>query len=255
MGPRSTKPWSSVYKLNDTQRHQDSSKALSKDQGVGDSLIVGWTSQSLAYEVTQLAETSQNTFHGHCALLCDGPHPVECASVWSEQIHLLPPAASRLSFLPSLTFAVPVSSTLGFLSLPLRWLFFLFHFHRGSVRCVGLLLCLASASQGLSQGCFSRVKYESQHYRCRGVCNFLGSVSLQQKFKVTDWQVLQPHGISSERPVLQLCVTAQLYLESIGKYILQAWGQANPKDTKRRKAPGPILAPLFCFFSPWACPL
>ena len=100
MGPRSTKPWSSVYKLNDTQRHQDSSKALSKDQGVGDSLIVGWTSQSLAYEVTQLAETNQNTFHGHCALLCDGPHPVECASVWSEQIHSYLPLWAAWAFCP-----------------------------------------------------------------------------------------------------------------------------------------------------------
>ena len=27
----------------------------------------------------------------------------------------------------------------------------------------------------------------------RGVCNFLGSVSSQQKFEATDGQVLQPH--------------------------------------------------------------
>ena len=43
-----------------------------------------------------------------------------------------------------------------------------------------------------------------------GVCNFLGSVSLQQKFEVTD------------TPVLQLRVTAQFYLASKGKYILKA---------------------------------
>ena len=43
----------------------------------------------------------------------------------------------------------------------------------------------------------------------RGVCNFLGSVSSQQKFEVTDG------------PVLQLCVTAQFYLESKGQYILR----------------------------------
>ena len=42
-----------------------------------------------------------------------------------------------------------------------------------------------------------------------GVYNFLSSVLLQQKFEATDG------------PVLQLHVTAQFYLESKGKYILQ----------------------------------
>ena len=60
----------------------------------------------------------------------------------------------------------------------------------------------------------------------RGVCNFLGSVSSQQKFEMTDRPELQPHVISSDRPVLQLCVTAQFYLESKGKYILEAEGAA-----------------------------
>ena len=61
--------------------------------------------------------------------------------------------------------------------------------------------------------------------------------------------MLQPCVISSDRPVLQLHVTGQFYLDSKGKYILKVWGRANPKDTKRREAPGPILAPLFiCFF-------
>ena len=43
-----------------------------------------------------------------------------------------------------------------------------------------------------------------------GVCSFLGSVLLQQKFEATDG------------PVLQLCVTVQFYLVSKGKYILEA---------------------------------
>ena len=58
----------------------------------------------------------------------------------------------------------------------------------------------------------------------RGVCKFLGSMSLQQTFEVAD------------RPVLQLCVTAQFHLESKGKYILEACGWVGPKDTKRREA-------------------
>ena len=70
------------------------------------------------------------------------------------------------------------------------------------------------------------------HY-VRGLCNFLSPVSLQQKFEATD------------RPVLQLCVTGQFYLASKGKYILKAWGRADPKDLVRREVPptsGSILA-------------
>ena len=59
--------------------------------------------------------------------------------------------------------------------------------------------------------------------------------------------MLQPHVISSKGPVLQVCVTAQFYLESKGKYILEAQRQADPKDPKRREAPGPVLAPLYIF--------
>ena len=39
----------------------------------------------------------------------------------------------------------------------------------------------------------------------------------------------------SDRSVLQLHVTAQFYLENKGKYILEVWGRANPKDAKREK--------------------
>ena len=62
----------------------------------------------------------------------------------------------------------------------------------------------------------------------RGVCNFLGPVSPQQRFEATDG------------PALQLFVTAQFYLASKGKYIFEAWGWADPKDSNRREAP---LAP------------
>ena len=47
----------------------------------------------------------------------------------------------------------------------------------------------------------------------RGICNFLGSVSLQQKFERMDGPALQPCEIPSDRPVLRLRVTAQLYYE------------------------------------------
>ena len=52
----------------------------------------------------------------------------------------------------------------------------------------------------------------------RGVCNFLGSVSLQQKFEVMGGPALQ----LLDGLVLQLHATAQFYLESKGKYILEA---------------------------------
>ena len=46
-----------------------------------------------------------------------------------------------------------------------------------------------------------------------------------------------------------ISVTAQFYLASKGKCILEVWGWANWKDAKRREAPGSILVPLFiCFF-------
>ena len=54
-----------------------------------------------------------------------------------------------------------------------------------------------------------------------GVCNFLCSISLQQKIEAMD------------RPVLQLHVTVQFYFASKWKYIFQAWGWVDPKDVKR----------------------
>ena len=61
-----------------------------------------------------------------------------------------------------------------------------------------------------------------------------------------------------DKSVLQLCVTANFYLENKGKYILEAWGHAGPKDTKRewereyahtRERSPDSLTPLFMFFS------
>ena len=50
-------------------------------------------------------------------------------------------------------------------------------------------------------------------------------------------------------------ITVQCFLVSKGKYILEAWGQADPKDAKRREARGSILALLVIYFfsSPSAC--
>ena len=76
----------------------------------------------------------------------------------------------------------------------------------------------------------------------RGICNFLGSVSSQQKFEMMDRPELQPHVISSDESVLQLCVTAQFYLESKGKYILEAEGGLTQKMW------GEVLAQFWLLF-------
>ena len=61
--------------------------------------------------------------------------------------------------------------------------------------------------------------------RVKGVRNFLGSVSSQQKFEAMDGQVLQPSDgpvlEPSNGPMLQFHVTAQFYLESKGKCTLE----------------------------------
>ena len=94
----------------------------------------------------------------------------------------------------------------------------------------------------------------------RGV---LMSSVLSRHNKNLKWQTLKPLVCHSSRTVWQLCVTTHSYLENKSKYILKGWGQADPKDVKRRerewerarvrgrkRPPGP-LAPLFiCFFVP-----
>ena len=70
----------------------------------------------------------------------------------------------HVSFLPSLFFAVPVSSTIG---LPLRWIFFAFCIYRGSFA----ELCSGCAWPLLRGDCFSQVISESRHHRCHeSVC-------------------------------------------------------------------------------------
>ena len=71
----------------------------------------------------------------------------------------------------------------------------------------------------------------------RRVCNFLGSVSSQQKFEVID----QRYSPWTDRVTtlgqinVQVRVTAQFNLENKGKYILEVLGHANPKDMKKRE--------------------
>ena len=116
---------------------------------------------------------------------------------------------------------VPVSSTLGFLSLPLHWVSFAFCFHHVSFPWVGLLLCLAPPCGAHLMGPRKPRLFQPGEIRItvpdyvREVCNFLGSVSLQQRFETADQRYSW--------------FTAQFYLASKGQYTLKAWEQVDPK--------------------------
>ena len=68
--------------------------------------------------------------------------------------------------------------------------------------------------------------------RLSGECVISSVLSCHSKH--LKWRTLKPSACHSSQTVLQLHVTAQFYLENNGKYILEAWGHANPKDMKRR---------------------
>ena len=80
------------------------------------------------------------------------------------------------------------------------------------------------------------------------------------------WRTLKPSVHHSSWTVLQLRVIAQFYLENKGKYILEAWGHADPKDAKRRDRErertsvhgrdplAPWLLCLYVFFPPLGLP-
>ena len=55
---------------------------------------------------------------------------------------------------------------------------------------------------------------------------------------------------ASDEPVLQFHITAQFYLENKGKYILEAWWHADPKDRKGRERDPRPFGSCFCMFFP-----
>ena len=64
-------------------------------------------------------------------------------------------------------------------------------------------------------------------------CNFLGSVSSQEKFEAMDVKALRVSQLLDS--LCSSSQTDQFYLENKEKYILEAWGHADPKDVKRRE--------------------
>ena len=88
----------------------------------------------------------------------------------------------------------------------------------------------------------------------RGVCDFLGSVSSQQKFEVTDIKALGQTVLQLlDRSLLQLLVTAQLYLENKGKYTSRREGMLTQKtwreEWERERDPQPFGSSFYMFFS------
>ena len=94
-------------------------------------------------------------------------------------------------------------------------------------------------------------------------CSLLSSVSSQQRFEVMDIKALSVSQLSDSPGYSSQ--TDQFYLENKGKYILKAWGHADPKGVKRterdrqtqtcvhvgeRDPSAPWLLPLYTFFPP-----
>ena len=75
-----------------------------------------------------------------------------------------------------------------------------------------------------------------------GVCNFLGSVSSQQKLEVTDFEALRLSQLL-DRSVLQLRVTAQFYLENKKNTSTRHEGTPTQK-TQKEKGWGGEESPL-----------
>ena len=125
---------------------------------------------------------------------------------------------SRVSFLLSSFFTVPVSNTMG---LPLHWVFFTFCFYCGSFTDLGSC-CAWPLLRG---GCFRQVKSESRHHRCHAsVCSSV-FVSSQQRFGVTD--IKAPLGVSQlsglGQTVLQLSGLERTLLQLLDKSVLQLY--------------------------------
>ena len=96
----STKPWSSVCKLNDTPRGARTvPRHCQKTEEWVFPQLLGWSPHSLAYEITQLEKTNHTTFHGLCTCTLQWATP--CGVCFSLNPHK---STSYLSLCLSLNF-------------------------------------------------------------------------------------------------------------------------------------------------------
>ena len=113
----------------------------------------------------------------------------------------------------------------------------------------GLLLRLAFSLQEPSRGCFSQVKSESQHHRCRGSLSF-------PQFCLNTTKIWSGRPVLhlSDGPVLQLS-----FIYTVKEHTSSRHESMLTQKTWREERPSsPILTPFFYMFfssSPWACPM
>ena len=100
--PDTTEPWSPICKLNDTLKWQDSSKALSKDRGVGGSPMLGMILPLISIwpHQLELKKTSLQLIPWPKHLPFAMAHTLQSMLLSiSEQIHFLPITVSLTEFL------------------------------------------------------------------------------------------------------------------------------------------------------------
>ena len=128
-------------------------------------------------------------------------------------------------------FAISSSSPLGFLALPLCWVSFVFNFHDVSFCQAGFWCAWSLPYWGQAEVVSSKLHPGHSMRYLRGVCNFLGSVSLQQRFETVD----------------------QCYSSVTAQSCIWQTRESTPLRCEGRLAPqerGSVLAPLFiCFAS------
>ena len=89
-----------------------------------------------------------------------------------------------MNFLLSSFLAVPVSSTLDFLSLPLRWVFFVSTSTAGAFAKLGSCCAWPPPGGGRAEVVSATLNQSHGTIDVRGVGNFLSSVSSQHKFEM-----------------------------------------------------------------------
>ena len=132
---------------------------------------------------------------------------------------------------------------LGFLSLPLHWVFFMSASSTGAFNELGFCCAWPPPHEGWADFVSARLDLRNGTIDIGGVCHFLSLVSLQQKFEATD------------RPVLQLGVTAQFYLARKKNSSSRPEGGPTQRRQEKRRVRLNFGSSFYMFFSPCLSPL
>ena len=165
-------------------------------------------------------------------------------------------------------FTVLVSGMLVFLSLPLCWVFFPFSFHHGVFTKVGFCCGWPPLHRGRAEVVSARLNLSHGTIYVGGVCNFLVSVSLWQKFEATDGPIIQPcvnflgeTSVTAPRNFFrQSSVIAPCYSSVLFRKLreIHPWGVRpdRPKRREEKRSPWLNFCSLFytCVSSPLSLP-